>query len=52
MRCWTSSRDELPPTPDGPPDLVRLEAIAGEHGITFVGPPATTPAQLAAAGAA
>jgi len=43
-----AERDALPPTPDGPPDLARLEAIAGQHGITFVGPPGTTPAQLAA----
>lgn len=47
-----AERDELPPTPDGPPDITRLEAVAAEHGITFVGPPGTTPAQLAAAGAA
>ena len=37
------------PVLDGPPDVERLARIAGEHGITFVGPPGTRPAELAAA---
>jgi quercetin dioxygenase-like cupin family protein len=43
-----AARDELPQL-DGPPDVERLTAVAAEHGITFVGPPGTTPAGLAAA---
>jgi quercetin dioxygenase-like cupin family protein len=43
-----AERDELP-VPAGPPDLGRLTSVAAAHGITFVGPPGTTPAQLAAA---
>lgn len=39
-------RRELPVL-DGPPDGAALARIAGEHGITFVGPPGTTPAMLA-----
>ncbi|MTD45080.1 cupin domain-containing protein [Conexibacter sp. W3-3-2] len=37
------------PVLDGPPDVERLARIAGEHGITFVGPPGTRPAELAPA---
>ena len=40
-----AERDELP-APDGPRDLERLTAAA--HGISFVGPPGTTPAGAAA----
>ena len=43
-----TTSDELP-TLDGPPDVARLTAVAAEHGITFVGPPGTRPAELAAA---
>ena len=43
-----AERDELPVL-DAPPDLDRLTELAAAHGITFVGPPGTTPAQLAAA---
>jgi mannose-6-phosphate isomerase-like protein (cupin superfamily) len=42
-----AERDELPVL-DGPPDLERLVRVAGEHGITFTGPPGTRPAELAA----
>ncbi len=40
--------DELPVL-DGPPDVERLMRVAGEHGITFVGPPGTRPEVVAAA---
>jgi len=30
---------ELPPPPDGPPDIARLTAIAAEFGIEILGPP-------------
>ena len=43
-----AERDELPVL-DGPPDLERLTAVAAAHGITFVGPPGTTPAPAAVA---
>jgi len=39
------------PVLDGPPDVERLARVAAEHGITFVGPPGTRPAELAAASA-
>ncbi len=42
-----AERHELPVL-DGPPDLERLTRVAGEHGITFVGPPGSRPADLAA----
>ena len=42
-----AERDELP-VPGGPPDLERLTAVAAAHGISFVGPPGTTPAGAAA----
>jgi quercetin dioxygenase-like cupin family protein len=45
-----AERRELPVL-DGPPDVERLMAVAAEHGITFVGPPGTTPLQAAAASA-
>ena len=45
-----SETGELPVL-DGPPDGERLVAVAAEHGITFVGPPGSRPADLAAAGA-
>jgi mannose-6-phosphate isomerase-like protein (cupin superfamily) len=37
------------PVLDGPPDIERLVRVAGEHGITFAGPPGTRPADLVAA---
>lgn len=40
-----AARDELP-VMDGPPDVERLTRVAGEHGITFVGPPGTRPSLL------
>lgn len=40
-----AAREELPVL-DGPPDVEALTRVAGEHGITFVGPPGMTPAQL------
>lgn len=43
-----AATDSLPVL-DGPPDVERLARIAGEHGITFVGPPGTRPVELAAA---
>ena len=43
-------RRELPVL-DGPPDIDRLVRVAGEHGITFAGPPGSRPADLAAAAA-
>jgi mannose-6-phosphate isomerase-like protein (cupin superfamily) len=43
-----AERHELPVL-DGPPDVERLTRVAGEHGITFVGPPGSRPADLAAA---
>ena len=46
-----AERHELP-TLDGPPDVARLTQVAAEHGITFVGPPGSRPAELAAAGTA
>ena len=30
---------ELPPPPDGPPDVARLTALAAEFGIEILGPP-------------
>lgn len=42
-----AERHELP-TLDAPPDLDRLTRVAGEHGITFVGPPGSRPAELVA----
>lgn len=30
----------LPPAPDGPPDVARVVAVAAEHGIRFLPPPA------------
>jgi len=41
-----AERHELP-VMDGPPDVERLTRVAAEHGITFVGPPGTRPAELA-----
>ena len=43
-------RPELPVL-DGPPDVARLNRIAGDHGITLLGPPGTLPSDLAAAAA-
>ena len=31
----------LPPAPDGPPDIVRMVAVAAEFGIEILGPPPT-----------
>jgi len=46
-----AERHELPVL-DGPPDIERLTRVAGEHGITFVGPPGSRPADLAASAGA
>lgn len=45
-----AERRELPVL-DAPPDVERLADVAGEHGITFVGPPGTRPAELVAGAA-
>jgi quercetin dioxygenase-like cupin family protein len=41
-----ATRPELP-TLDGPPDTERLARVAGDHGITLLGPPGTLPSALA-----
>ena len=45
-----AERHELP-VMAGPPDVERLTRVAAEHGITFVGPPGSRPAELASASA-
>jgi quercetin dioxygenase-like cupin family protein len=32
-------REELPPPPEGPPDIERLAEVAARHGTRMVGPP-------------
>jgi len=34
-----AARPEIPPPPEGPPDMERLAEIAARHGTTMVGPP-------------
>jgi quercetin dioxygenase-like cupin family protein len=34
-----ASRPEIPPPPEGPPDVARLAEIAARHGTRIVGPP-------------
>jgi quercetin dioxygenase-like cupin family protein len=38
-----TDRLTLPPSPESPPDLDRLAAVAAQHGITLLGPPGALP---------
>ncbi len=46
--CGRPAERETMPVPDGPPDVELLVREGERHGITFVGPPGSVPADLVA----